>query len=105
MNFDSLQPIIMIFVRYLISAGGVWLVSRGFSEVDATTVVDQSAFILTGAIIAAGPAIYAAIKRPSALAMETAKAVDQQIPKGEDVVLKTPGRKPDITIRSAGKRS
>jgi hypothetical protein len=98
MTPESISPILMIFVRYAISGVGVWLASKGFSEADVSTVVDQGAYIITGAIIAALPAIYAAFKRPSVKAMEAAKAVDQLVPKGEDVVIKTPAGVPDIVV-------
>lgn len=98
MTFESISPILMIFIRYAISGVGVWLVGKGFSESDASTVVEQASIMLTGGILSAGPAIYAALKRPSVKAMETAKAVDKQIPKGEDVVIKTPVGEPDIIV-------
>lgn len=98
MTPENISPILMIFVRYAISGLGVWLASKGFSDADVSTVVDQGAYIITGAIIAAVPAIYAALKRPSVKAMETAKAVDQLVPKDDDVVIKTPVGVPDIVV-------
>ncbi|MBA3576173.1 MAG: hypothetical protein H0W39_00955 [Sphingomonas sp.] len=104
MTFESVAPILMIFLRYSISGLGVWLVSKGFSELDANTIVEQAVVLTTGIILSGGPALYAAWKRPSVKAMETAKVVDQQIPKGEDVVLKTPAGVPDIIVHSPEKK-
>jgi hypothetical protein len=100
MSFEAISPILMIFVRYAISGIGVWMVSKGFSEADASTFVEQASIIISGAIMSVGPAIYAALKRPSVKAMETAVAVDREVPKDEPVVIKTPQGEPDIVIEA-----
>jgi hypothetical protein len=100
MSFEAISPIIMIFVRYAISGIGVWMISKGFSEADASTFVEQASIIISGAIMSVGPAIYAALKRPSVKAMETAKAVDREVPKDAPVVIKTPQGEPDIVIEA-----
>lgn len=100
MSFEAISPILMIFIRYAISGVGVWMVSKGFSESDANTFVEQASIIISGAIMSVGPAIYAAIKRPSVKAMETAKAVDREVPKGDDVIIKTPDGVPDIVVEA-----
>jgi hypothetical protein len=100
MSFEAISPILMIFVRYAISGIGVWMVSKGFSETDASTFVEQASIIISGAIMSVGPAIYAALKRPSVKAMETAVAVDREVPKGADVVIKTPAGVPDIVVEA-----
>jgi hypothetical protein len=98
MSFEAISPILMIFVRYAISGIGVWMVSKGFSEADASTFVEQASIIISGAIMSVGPAIYAALKRPSVKAMETAVAVDKEIPKDQPVVIQTPPGVPNIVV-------
>ncbi|MER8481164.1 hypothetical protein [Mesorhizobium sp. M1322] len=98
MNLDNLAPILMIFVRYAISGVGVWLASHGFSDVDASTVTEQLAYIITGSFIAAAPAIYAALVRPSIKAMASAFAIDKSVPADEPVVIKTTVGVADIVI-------
>lgn len=103
MSFETLAPIILIFMRYAISGVGVFLASKGMAETDVNSLMDQLPTIATGFIVASAPAIWAAFKRPSVKAMEAAKQIDKQIPAGSDVHIPTPGAGPDIYIPATKK--
>ena len=98
MSVEEFRPLLYMAMRYGIAGLGAWLISIGVTDADAASAVDQIATIVSGAVIYFAPQIYAALKRPSVKAMETAKAVDREIPKDEPVVLLTPAGQPDIVV-------
>lgn len=86
MDISTILP--MLF-RYAISALGTYLVTSGyFSEEQFAAVSDQAQIIL-GALIAIAPVIYSAWHKPSAPALEAARAIDKATKDGKSVAVKT----------------
>lgn len=87
----DISTVLPVLVRYAISALGTYLVTSGyFSEEQFATISDQ-ALIIVGALIAIGPPIYSAWRKPSAPALEAARAIDKATKEGAAVDVKTQG--------------
>ncbi len=95
MNIANYLPVI---IRYALVSLATALATRGFLSTEQNAVLTQNIDVLVGALVTLGTVGWALFKRPSAKAMDAAKAIDKQLPKKEDVVIKTPPNMPDIIV-------
>lgn len=99
MNITNYLPII---VRYAIVSLMAAMFTHGWLSPEHNAILGENLDILVSAIVGLLTVLYALVKRPSAKAMEAAKAIDAQIPAKQDVVIKTPAGKPDIVVSAQG---
>ena len=97
MNITNYLPVIL---RYAIVWAAAALATRGFISDDQNAVLSQNIDVIAGALISLGTVAYALFKRPSAKALDAAKAIDKQLPAKADVTIKTPGNAPDIVVQA-----
>ena len=95
MNFTNYMPVI---VRYAIVSLMAALFTRGWLSPEHNAILGENLDIIVSAIVGLLTVLYALIKRPSAKAMEAAKAIDKSVPAEVSVVIKTPGNAPDIVV-------
>jgi hypothetical protein len=101
MNITNYVPII---VRYALVWLAAALATRGLLSTEQNAILTQNLDVIVGAVVSLGTVAYALIKRPSAKAMDAAKAIDKRLPEKEDVIIKTPGNAPDIIVPAQGQK-
>jgi hypothetical protein len=101
MNITSYIPVI---VRYAIVSLMAAMFTRGWISPEHNAILGENLDIIVSAFVGLLTLLYALIRRPSAKAMEAAKEIDAQIPANQDVVIKTPGNAPDITVSAPGQK-
>lgn len=94
----DLKAQLPVIIRYLLVTAFTILTTRGLISPEAQTILSSNLDIIVGALGGIATVAYALWKRPSAKALEVAKQVDAQVPKTQDVTIKTPGAKPDIVV-------
>ena len=95
MNITNYLPVI---VRYLIVSLMAAVATRGWLSSDQSAILTQNVDIIVSAIVSLLTVGYALFKRPSQKAMDAAKAIDKQVPAKSDIVILTPGDKPNILV-------
>lgn len=95
MNITNSMPVI---VRYAIVSLMAARFTRGWLSPEHNAILGENLDIIVSAIVGLLTVLYALIKRPSAKAMEAAKAIDKSVPAEVSVVIKTPGNAPDIVV-------
>lgn len=94
----DLKAQLPVIIRYLLVTAFTILTTRGLISPEAQTILSSNLDIIVGAIGGIATVAYALWKRPSSKALEVAKKVDAEVPKTQDVVIKTPPNKPDIVV-------
>lgn len=95
MKITNYLPVIL---RYILVSMAAALATRGWTTGEQNAVLTQNLDVIVGALISLGTVAYALFKRPSAKALDAAKAIDKQIPAKSDVVILTEGEGPNITV-------
>ena len=101
MNITNYLPTI---VRYAIVSLMAAMFTRGWLSPEHNAILGENLDIIVSALVGLLTVVWALVKRPSAKAMEAAKEIDAQIPANQDVVIKTPGNAPDITVLAPGQK-
>lgn len=101
---ETIKGYLPAIIRYVIMAIAASFATRGWISPEHQTILGENLDVLVGSIVGFLTVAYALWNRPSPKAMEAAKAIDKQLPKKEDVVIKTEGNKPDIIIEAAPKK-
>jgi hypothetical protein len=101
MNLTSYIPVI---VRYAIVSLMAAMFTHGWLSPEHNAILGENLDIIVSALVGLLTVVWALAKRPSAKAMEAAKEIDAQIPANQDVVIKTPGNTPDITVSAPGQK-
>ncbi len=96
MDLKSHLPVIL---RYALVTALTALATRGWISPENQAILSQNVDVIVGAFGALAVVGYALFKRPSSKALEVAKQVDAKVPKGDAVIIKTPGSRPDIVVQ------
>jgi hypothetical protein len=94
-----MKSYVPVIVRYILVTLATAFAAHGWLSPETSAILSQYTDALVGAIVVILTVAYALWRRPSAKALEVAQKVDAHIPKESQVVVKTPGNKPDIVVQ------
>lgn len=100
---DQIKSYLPVIIRYVLMASASALATRGWISPESQSILSQNLDILVGAILGLVTVAYALFIRPTAKALEVAKEVDKKVPPESPVVIKTPGKEPDIIVSGTPK--
>jgi len=87
-----------VAARYLVSWIGIYLVAKWGLSKEQWALISPHVDAILGGIASLTVLAFGLKIRPSVKAMEAAHKIDAELPASADVVIKTPGAKPDITV-------
>lgn len=94
----DLKAQLPVIIRYIIATAFAALATHGMISAEVNTVLSQNMDAIVGAAGVLATVAYALWKRPSSKALEVAKQVDANVPKGGSVVVKTPAGVANIVV-------
>lgn len=94
----DLKTYFPVIARYVLGWLFAALATRGVVSPEQNDILSGNMDVIIGSVGALVTLGWALVKRPSSKGLAAAKAIDQQLPKKEDVVIKTPGQAADIII-------
>ncbi len=87
-----------VAARYLVSWLGVYLVAKWGLTAEQWDLISPHVDAIIGGVFALTALGFGLKLRPSDKALKSAHEIDKKLDPSEDVVIKTPGKQPDIIV-------
>lgn len=98
---DQVKNYLPMLFRYLLASAMAALTTRGLMSPESAAIISPHTDAIVSFLVLLVTVTWAIVKKPSAKAMEVAQKVDAEIPKEDDVTIKTPGAAPDIVVQAS----
>lgn len=98
---DLVRSYLPLIIRQALLTVGIMLASKGIFSPEQSAWFDANVEMIAGLVLAAGVFVVQLVIRPSARALDAAKAIDKTLEPKEAAVIATPPGKPDIEIPPA----